>query len=180
VTTYSEGFKRKMVQQLSMPGARSANVVSAEIGVGQTTLSRWVREARKMGGVDSRMKATNGGQEEPMKRRPEEWSFDEKVQVVIEATGLKGEALGALLRRKGLHESQVVQWREAMKEALEGSTKPSRKQSAAGARRIRQLERELRRKEKALAEAAALLVLQKKVQALWGEEDGDTKGSNER
>lgn len=42
-------------------------------------------------------------------------------------------------------------------------------------RRVRELERELRRKDKALAEAAALLVLQKKVQALWGDGDDDTK-----
>jgi transposase len=42
------------------------------------------------------------------------------------------------------------------------------------ARRVRELEKELRRKDKALAEAAALLVLQKKVQAIWGDADDDT------
>jgi hypothetical protein len=49
----------------------------------------------------------------------------------------------------------------------------------ATTRRIRKLERELARKEKALAEAAALLVLKKKVEDLWEDEDDDTGEKNE-
>jgi hypothetical protein len=55
-----------------------------------------------------------------------------------------------------------------------GAVKRGKDTTAADARQIRQLERDLARKDKALAEAAALLVLQKKVQAIWGDEDDDT------
>jgi transposase len=56
-----------------------------------------------------------------------------------------------------------------------GLSAPRKSKTASeDAKRIKKLERELRRKEKALAEAAALLVLQKKVQAIWGDEDDDT------
>jgi hypothetical protein len=68
---------------------------------------------------------------------------------------------------------QLEEWRAV---ALAGFKSKSevKKDKAADARHIRQLERELVRKDKALAEAAALLVLQKKVQAIWGDADDDT------
>ena len=63
----------------------------------------------------------------------------------------------------------LAEWKAAMLEALS----PQRK-TTGDSRRVRELEKQLRRKDKALAEAAALLVLQKKVRALWGDEDDDT------
>ena len=68
----------------------------------------------------------------------------------------------------------MTQWRQEMLTGLaESKARPSSKPTAE-ARRIRELERELARKEKALAEAAALLILKKKAQALWGDEDDTT------
>lgn len=101
------------------------------------------------------------------------------MRVLREAEGLAGEELGALLRREGLHQSQLDQWRQAVDEAAM-SALGGRKQRSAEQKRIRNLEREVKRKDKALAEAAALLVLQKKVRALWVDEDDDTTpGSDE-
>ena len=76
---------------------------------------------------------------------------------MLEASRLSDEQLGAFLRREGLHEATLREWRAAALEAL-GTPKTAR----AETRRVRELERELRRKDKALAETAALLVLQKK------------------
>lgn len=105
-------------------------------------------------------------------RRPSEWKPGEKLRILAETDGLEGEELGVILRREGLHEADLAEWRQAAFAALGGATK-----AAAGGsegRRVRELEKQLRRKDKALAEAAALLVLQKKVQAIWGDEDDDT------
>lgn len=110
-------------------------------------------------------------------RRPEDWSAAEKLAAVMEASGLRDEELGEFLRREGLHEAQLTQWRQAALEAL-GGGKPSR--VAAEGRRVRELEREVQRKDKALAEAAALLVLQKKVRAIWGDGDDDTDPESEK
>ena len=81
--------------------------------------------------------------------------------------------LGMWLRRKGLKEEHLRQWRE-----LGIGARPQRA-NAEERKRIKQLERELKRKEKALAETAALLVLQGKMEALWAEEDDSTRQSSD-
>ena len=73
------------------------------------------------------------------------------------------------LRSRGLHDAQLQQWRDQMIIGLE--PKPLKR---AETKRIQELEKELRRKDKALAETAALLVLKKKAKEIWGDEDDDT------
>jgi transposase-like protein len=107
-------------------------------------------------------------------RRPQDWTAEEKLQAVIEAAGLSEAELGEFLRRQGLHETQLQQWRDEVLAGLEQHPKRGSKKSSPEARRVRELERELARKEKALAEAAALLVLQKKVRSILGDEADDT------
>jgi transposase len=166
---YSTEFKRAMVKKLAAPGGRSATALAKETGVSQVTLSRWLREAGKLVGMDE--DKSKDAREPVRQRRPEDWSAEEKLRAVIDAASLSDAELGGFLRRKGLHEAQLTQWREAAVAAL-GS--PTVKGTKAETKRIRELERELLRKDKALAETAALLVLKKKVQALWGEEDDNT------
>ena len=107
-------------------------------------------------------------------KRPQDWSAEEKLQAVIEAATVSEVDLGAFLRRQGLHEAQLTQWRQLVLSGLKRAPKRPGKASTAQARRVRELERELARKEKALAEAAALLILKKKVREIWGDEDDNT------
>ena len=107
-------------------------------------------------------------------RRPEDWTAEERLQIVMEAAKVSEADLGAFLRSRGLHEAVLSEWRGAALAALRGPTKTSPE-----ARRVRVLEKELARKEKALAEAAALLVLKKKVQAIWGDEDDSTPSKSD-
>jgi transposase-like protein len=112
-------------------------------------------------------------------KRPQDWNAEEKLCAVLEAAALSDEELGAFLRRKGLHEAQLQQWRDQMLSGL--APAPARQgKKAPEARRIRELEKELTRKDKALAETAALLVLKKKVQEIWGDEDDDTGNKSDR
>ena len=153
---YLEAFKAKMVQR--MLGGRSANAVAQEAGVNQPTLSKWLRDARTLQDVSKRK-----GEQEPRKsaeRRPEDWSAEEKLAAVEQARGLGGTELGAFLRGQGLHEEQLRQWEQSALDSLRGARRA--KASSAETKRIKELELELRRKEKALAETAALLVLRKK------------------
>lgn len=162
MTAYSEKFKSEMVAKMLGPDAISANALSRRVGIGQTTLSTWLRQA-KMAGVSGRSKT------KPGPRRA--WTPAEKLRVVAAAEQLGDEQLGALLRREGLHETDLRAFRE---EALAGlSPKPAKRGPTPEEKRIKELERELHRKEKALAEAAALLVLRKKLNALWGEAEGE-------
>lgn len=177
---YPETFKQKMVLRMSGPAAMSASALSKEVGVSQTSLSKWLREA---GGDNGVGKQVNGKSSKTKSgKRPQDWTAEEKLEAVLEAVSLSEEELGEYLRRKGLHEAHLAQWRrqvtEAATEALQ--SKSSRKKVSAEAKRVRQLERELRRKEKALAETAALLVLKKKAAAIWGsgDEDDSTESKN--
>lgn len=174
---YTETFKARMVRRMLGPKAVSANALSGEAGVSQATLSRWLRETSSF-----RVMAKKDQNKAPpavagvAARRPQDWTADERLRAVAETLALDGEALGEYLRHNGIHREQIEQWRA---EARAGLELPRRRRPAAETKRIKELERELRRKDKALAEAAALLVLRKKVQALWGDEDDDTDGKNE-
>lgn len=160
---YSEAFKSRILRRLVGPSAVSANAMAQEVGLSQTTLSRWLRAA-----------GTVGRMTRPAKKQ---WTGVEKLRAVTETGALSGSELGAWLRREGLHEAQLVAWRAAAEAALaepaRGRAKPS-----AEAKRIQELERELRRKDAALAETAALLVLKKKAQAIWGDADATTDAEN--
>lgn len=120
-----------------------------------------------------------GGRPPARARRPEDFSPEEKLKVIRDAALLEGSELGALLRRVGVHEVDLALWQKQADQAALGAL-GGRRQRSAEQKRLRKLESELKRKDKALAEAAALLVLSKKVQALWGDhEDDDTTGSDD-
>lgn len=104
-------------------------------------------------------------------RRPEDRSAAEKLNAVIKVAGLDETELGTFLRKEGLHEAHLLEWRQQAERALKT---PSASPDARLKRENQRLEKELRRKDKALAETAALLVLSKKVRALWGDEGATT------
>ena len=115
-------------------------------------------------------KKSRRSKEKSRPQRPQDWSPEEKLLVVVESRGLTDQELGAFLRKEGLHQAQLDEWSAPPGAALEPAACKGTKKASAESKRIRELERELRRKEKALAEAAALLILKKKAQAIWGAE----------
>jgi transposase-like protein len=164
-----------MIRKMTGPKALSATTLSKECGIPQPTLSSWLRSAGTVAGMKAnKSKETNG-----TSRRTQDRSVLDRLRVVVEAAALNEEDLGAFLRREGLHREQLEQWRESAVKALGENTGRRRRGPTAEQKRIRALERELRRKDKALAEAAALLVLKKKFETVFGEEDNDTDSRNE-
>jgi hypothetical protein len=156
----------------------TATALAAETGVAQSTLSKWLRGAAT---VAPKMARRDKQKKEPptSAKRPQDWTAEEKLALVLEAAAVPADELGAFLRRKGVHEAQLAEWRETMTASLRPPSKRERKAANIERRRIRDLEREVARKDKALAEAAALLVLKKKAQAIWGDEDDDTEPEND-
>lgn len=157
---YSETVKEAMVLKLTSPGALSASSLANEVGIHQSTLSRWVREygnVSKMGGV---MKA----------RRPQDWTAEEKLVAVLDYEKLDEQEHGKYLREKGLHSVHIERWKQELIEGLK-ALRSGKKDSRD--KRIKELEKELRRKDKALAETAALLVLKKKAQVIWGDREDE-------
>lgn len=168
---YSEKFKASLVKRMAGPRAVSASALELEVGVPQPTLSRWLREAGTVDGM-----ADEDGKRNGKTRARKAWTAAEKLRVLGLTSGVDDARLGEILRREGLHAEEVRRWRD---EALQGlAPRRADKASAADRTRIKELERELNRKEKALAEAAALLVLRKKLEALhWYEDDAPTDSS---
>ncbi len=150
----------QLQERLTGKDAVSALQLSRQTGIRQQNLSRWLEEARSLPFVAS----------DNAKER--QWTVEQKARVLTEAANLSGEQLRAYLEREGVRLVDFERWRIALEE--------DGRESAAATKRIRNLERELARKEKALAEAAALLVLKKTVANLHHDEDDDTHEPNER
>ena len=161
MSEYSDMIKEAMVMKLTSPGAPSANSLAAEVGIHQSTLSRWVRECAKVGKTGGFMKAI----------RPQDWAAEGKLNAVLEYEKLEEEERGKYLREEGLHEVHIERWKQQIIEGLTAAKQT--KKDPRDRRRIKELEKELRRKEKALAETAALLVLKKKAQAIWGDREDE-------
>jgi transposase len=156
---FSIAFKEKMVERLSGANAMSARKLSEETGISQETLSRWLRDARSLPWM-------------PPPKKSQRRMIDDKVRIMSEAAKLNGSDLAKFLSREGVLLGELEQWRLALDQ--------EDRAGVATTKRIHRLERELARKEKALAEAAALLVLKKKVDQVWVDEDDDTDEPNEK
>lgn len=139
--------------------------LAAETGITDSTLYTWRKVAMKQGVIVSGSKKSSA-----------KWSSEEKFSIVFETAALNEIELSEYCRKKGLYPEQVVEWKATCMQAFD-TTKTSQKKLAEeqkkNKKRIQSLTRELNRKDKALAEAAALLVLAKKAQAIWGEPEGD-------
>lgn len=167
-----------MVERLAGPGAISAAALGKEVGVAQSTLSKWLRDASTVPPMANKKNERRGGAQQS----PRKWSGVEKVQAVLESVGIPEGELGEFLRRKGIHECDLKTWREvALKsaaKALEGGDKMA-KNAATAARRIKELEQDLAKKDRRLKAVNALLELQKKVREIWGDAEEPTHPRSE-
>lgn len=110
-------------------------------------------------------------------RTPSDWTPEERLQAVFKANSLKEDDLGEFLRSQGLYSQDIENWKKDAISGMSSKRKPGRPKHdpdlVAAKEKIKVLERNLRRKDKALAEQTALLILQKKVQEIWGRAEED-------
>jgi|AntAceMinimDraft_7_1070363.scaffolds.fasta_scaffold18193_3 transposase-like protein len=171
---YNKAYRAMVVQKATGPNAPTLEALAEEFDASLASIYRWVKAAAT---VEPELDVPDVEPiylPKPIKmKRPQDWSPEEKLAAVLEAASLTDTELGAFLRNKGLHEAHLQQWREQMLSGLKPMPMQNKK-NAIESKRIRELEKDLRRKEKALAETAALLVLKKKAREIWGDEDDDT------
>ena len=162
---YSEAVKADVRKRMSPPQRQSVARISEELGIHVMTLYKWRKAWRLQGEVVP-----------ASEKEPEGWSAADKFTVVLETAGLNATELSAYCRQKGLYPEQVDRWRQASQDANEKPVLTMKEQKeleklrAQDQREIKQLKQELRRKEKAMAEMAALLVLRKKWEAFCSED----------
>lgn len=157
---YTESIKEAMVVKMTVPGGVTASFLSKETGISQPTLSKWKKTYGKVEGMSK----------ERDKRRPRDWSAEEKLKAILETTKMTEDDLGTYLRREGLHSSHLEQWKRDLVDGLKAlsGVGDRRRVNWEDRKKIKVLEREVRRKDKALAEATALLILKKKAELIWG------------
>ena len=157
---YSPERKSAVLKRMLSPHNMAIGQLSQEEGISEGTLYKWRAEARDEGQL---LPDADAG--------PEGWSSRDKFAAVLETAALNEADLAEYCRKRGLYPAQIAAWRIACERANDwdrASTARLGQATKEEKKRVKDLERELARKEKALAETAALLVLRKKASAIWG------------
>ena len=162
---YPEEMKQAIIQKMMPPNNVPVARLMKETGITDATLYTWRKQARNKGAPVP----GNG-------KNPQQWSAQDKFAVLMETAAMNTTELSEYCRRKGFYAEQIQRWKT---DFIAGRSRPEETRQATtlsqrnDKKRIQKLERELRRKDKALAEAAAMLVLSKKAVAIWGEHEED-------
>jgi transposase-like protein len=160
---YSAERKAAVLKKMLPPNNVPLRQLSRDEGICEATLHSWRKEARGKGQL---LPDADAG--------PEGWSSRDKFAAVVETAAMNASDLAEYCRQRGLFVEQIKAWRTACEQANDWQRASSARLSQATKvekKRIKALERDLQRKEKALAEAAALLVLRKKAEAIWGDSE---------
>jgi transposase len=154
---YGQAFKDKAVARLLPPESASLADVAPEFGVSVKTLEKW-RDAALL---------------QPAGKR--QWTPAARFEALLTTAAMNEQERSAWCRTHGVFPQQLVEWRQSATEALGApqAERSSPAQAKADRRRIKELERDLRRKDKALAETAALLVLSKKLEAIFPRDEDE-------
>ena len=162
---YPKERKEAVLKKMLLPHNKTIPEIAKEEGISEGTLFNWRKTARAEGRL-----MPNGD------TSPAGWCAADKFAAVVETASLNEAELSVYCRERGLYPEQIRQWREACEQANDWDRKQNKrlkKARKADEKRIKDLERELGRKDKALAETAALLVLRKKAQAIWGDSEDE-------
>lgn len=158
----SEDFKDAIIKKVLNRGELTMTEICRQEGLPLSSVSTWIRKRANVSGMT---KSKGSGR----------WTADEKFRILIQSNGLSEEELGVFLRKEGLHSHQMSEWRSDILRVLGSRSGKSRGAKDERDQRIRELEKDLSRKDKALAEASALLILQKKANLIWGNKSEDEK-----
>lgn len=161
---YSKQEKEEMITRMLPPENISATQLSKETSISVSTLCLWKNNK------------LSGNNDFETKLKKNKWTSEDKFQIVLETYTLTEEDLSAYCRKKGIFVDDIKAWRnQCLKANLNTSKDPqiTEENLKQEKQRTKDLEKELRIKDKALAETAALLVLRKKAQAIWGDPEDE-------
>ena len=163
MSVYSPEFKEQLVKKMMPPNNQPVTQISRENGVSVSALYKWKKQYQAKGFVV------------PAKQsRPDQWDTKAKLAAIIQTASMNEAERSGYCREHGIYPEQLDAWKAEIESFGVEPAGPVTKALLANERKkSRRLEKELRRKEKALAETAALLTLSKKARAIWGEDEED-------
>jgi transposase-like protein len=155
---YSKDFKQSTIQKILMPGGPTIMEMAVKTGAHPTSIRDWM----KMYGNSSAMKKTT------------EWTPEKKLQAIAHTLNLSEKELGEFLRSNGLHSAELEQWKQDIYSSLKAPGRPRIDPEIVQLRnKEKELSKDLRRKDRALAEMSARVILLKKSHAIFGELEED-------
>lgn len=164
MTRYSEEFKNAIIHKILSPNAPSIRSVAKEHDVPIASVLNWLRQAKTNPTqvIDQRF--------EKLMKEDTAFSVEKRFKIIIETASLSPEELSAYCRNRGLYVQDIEVWKQEMMDNLDSRNKKRLATENRGLKiKVRELETELRCKEKALAETSALLLLKKKARIIWGD-----------
>jgi transposase-like protein len=176
-TRFNQSFKIQAVEKaLSRSRATTLKEVADSLGVGQSTLNKWVVKSRNHEYEPVTDTEISSLSLMTTEKRPQDWSLEEKLNLIIACGLLDDDAVNALCRERGVYPHHVKQWKQDFVGGAKADTKANvRSEAKILKSENKALKKELNRKDRALAETAALLVLQKKVNAIWGSDEDNSQ-----
>ena len=159
----STSAKQAIIEKALAKG-RTLNEIAKAHNIGLSTLGRWLRYYRKNGTIGEQKAA----------KENQNFSMSERLQHLMVTASLDETALGVYCREKGIYSFQLTEWKELfMTEKITEKKQPNLAELKTLRAENKQLKQEIRRKDSALAEATALLILKKKAALIWGETEDD-------
>lgn len=171
---FTQSFKIQAVEKaLSRSGVTSLNDISSSLGIGCSTLSKWIVKARNQ---EFDIVSPDEISRMTQDKRPQDWTPEERLNMVVVCGSMSGEKLSEYCREQGIYPHHINQWKL---DFVSGNSLKEKVVSPSEIKILKQenkiLKKELNRKDRALAETAALLVLQKKVHAIWGSDEDNSQ-----
>lgn len=160
---YSIGFRNSVLKKVLPPENRKVSVVANEVGIASQTITNWMEKA-KSGTLPQREDEST----------PDARSAPEKLQTLLESKSVPEEKKGVWLRERGLHAEHLPLFEQEVTDIVKEKSDKAKKEMSDLKKENKLLKRELVRKEKALAEMAAIITLKKKAEALWGDREDDS------
>ncbi len=155
---------KKAVIKKVLQGNQHQHEIAIKYGVGRSTIGKWLREYKQNGSIKLKSK----------EKSPNDWTAKERMSALLKASSMSVEDRTAWCRKKGIFPHNLDQWKkDAISAMTPKATKVQTEKERKYKKEIAALKKDLSRKEKALAETAALLVLKKKAQEIWGEPEDD-------
>ena len=164
---YSQEFKVQSVEKaLSKRDEQTLHDIADNLHIGYSTLQRWIRLAKEN-------KLENPETNMSTEKSPQSWTKAQRLEAVMDCHGLNDEQLSSYCRENGIYPHHVKEWKSGFLFENQASGSTSRQEQKKLKQENKRLQKELNRKDRALSETAALLVLSKKCQAIWGETEVD-------
>ena len=162
---FNQEFKVQSVEKvLTKQPNRTVKNIADDLGVGYSTLQKWIRLAK-----DNKLEKPDNIMSK--EKSPQDWNKTQRFDAIIHCHAMNDPQLSTYCRENGIYPHHIKEWKAKFLSKKEVSPSVSRQEQKKLKQDVKRLQKELNRKDRALSETAALLVLSKKCQAIWGEKE---------